>query len=122
MLHQKDLHSSLALGLDLSSLLVEKMDKINPAEFGRKMYGVMIGQGMTHEQALYRALCIACDEQRGRCAEICMEVVAEAEAEAKAKPHARELFWSVAEGGRKAADKVWFHMPPSNLCSDGILR
>lgn len=98
------------------------MEKINPAEFGQKMYGIMIGQGMIHEQALYRALCIACDEQRGRCAEACEEVAAEAEAEAKAKPHAAVDFWNVAEGARKAADKVHFHMPPSNLCSDGILR
>jgi hypothetical protein len=97
-------------------------DKINPAEFGQKMYGIMIGQGMTHEQALYRALCIACDEQRGRAAEACEEVAAAEEAEAKAKPHAAEFFWSSADGARKAAEKLWFHMPPSNLGSDGILR
>lgn len=98
------------------------MDKINPAEFGQKMYGIMIGQGATHEYALYRALCIACDEQRGRCAEACETRAEKALAEAKAKPHAADLFGQIAEGARQAADEIRDCMPPSNLCSDGILR
>jgi hypothetical protein len=98
------------------------MEKINPAEFGQKMYGIMIGQGATHEYALFRALCIACDEQRGRCAETCEETAGKFDAEGKAKPHAADIFSNLSEGAMKAADDVRFHMPPSNLCSDGILR
>jgi len=98
------------------------MEKINPAEFGQKMYGIMIGQGATHEQALFRALCIACDEQRGRCAEACEAAGDQADIEAKAKPHVADIFEHIAEGARKAADAIRNHMPPANLCSDGILR
>jgi hypothetical protein len=98
------------------------MDKINPAEHGQKMYGIMIAQGATHEQALFRSLCIACDEQRGRCAEAAERASAKAEAEAKAKPHCADIFEHIAEGARKAAEEIREHMMPSNLCSDGILR
>lgn len=102
--------------------MTKAIEKINPVEFGLEMYGIMINQGTTHERALFRALCIACDEQRGRCAEACEEAGEKAAAEAKAKPHAADIFEHIAEGARKAADTIRYHMPPANLCSDGILR
>jgi len=47
----------------------KRFKPISPVDHGMKMYEINLKSGMTHEQALFRALCCACNEQRGRCEE-----------------------------------------------------
>ncbi len=98
------------------------MEKINPVEHGMRMYEVFrTHDQMTHDQALFRALCVACEEQRGRCVEACEEAAEKLSLESKQRADFfREAMYG-AEGARKAAEAIR-KLPPANVDKDGILR
>lgn len=97
------------------------MEKINPVEHGQKMYAIMIKDGVPHDYALFRAICCACEEQRGRCAEACEETAAKCLEKFKQRPDI-DAYQEMAVGANKAAEEIRQHMPPVNLDKDGILR
>ena len=84
------------------------------------MYDVMRGQGLPHEQALFRAIVLACWEERGRCRERCEELSSEILHMAK-RPDDN---WSdnIAEGARKDAEAINKMSPPNLDWKTGILR
>ncbi len=97
------------------------MEKINPIEHGLAMYEIFLkNDKMTHDQALFRALCVACEEQRGRCAEACQSASEGFRERFKERQDVR--FDYMAEGAMLAAEAIEKKMPPVNLDKDGILR
>lgn len=97
------------------------MEPINPVEHAQRMYEIFrTKDGMTHDQALFRALCVACEEQRGRCAETCEKAADGFIAQFKQRPDVWG-FQDMAAGAKKAAEAIR-EMPPVNVDKDGILR
>src|SRR4029077_11658266 len=95
-------------------------DKVHPVDHGVQMYDVMRGQGMSHEAALFRAIVLACTEERGRCVERCEELAVEI----RNRPKPSHDDWSddYAYGSEKAGEAI-SRMPPPNLdWKTGILR
>ncbi len=101
--------------------MVNTLEKINPVDHGVKMYDIFRKGGMTHEQALFRALCVTCEEQRGRCVEACEETARDFIEHFKRRPDIWD-YHAMRDGANKAAERIG-KLPPVNLDpKTGILR
>lgn len=98
------------------------MEKIDPVVHGMAMYEVFLKHDkMTHDQALFRALCCAVLEARGRCEEACEETAERLPKEFKDRPDMFRESLYLREGAQKAAEAIR-KLPPPNMDKDGILR